>query len=252
MLTHAISSTKPTAPCSMSSDGFMRADALLLQRHRIDTLAGVDSGMRLLQLLREDVQPRARLLDASRRRAAARTCGRPPSCATGWPGSAAAAATSRRRRCSTGVKPAGMTPMISWLSPLIAIDRPIDRAIGAEAPRPQRVAEDHHARRVRDVVGLRERAAQRRRRAGHVEVIVRRLLAEERLGHVAAGDARVPAADAGQALEDVGLRLPVEMLRRTRPLRRRPAVRAQVLPHDHQPVGIGIGQRPEQQRVDDA
>ena len=105
------------------------ADALLVQRHRVDALAGVRfRDAPAASRFASAVEPRPRLLDATRRRAAGRTCGRPPSCATGWPDSAAAAATSRRRDAATGVKPAGMTPMISWLSPLIGIDRPIDRA----------------------------------------------------------------------------------------------------------------------------
>ena len=144
------------------------ADPLLVQRYGVDALPGIRFRVRLLQALRK-VSSLARACSMTRRRAAARTYGstaEPREGLTGFSRSGRHIAAVGMR---TGVNPAGMTPMISWLSPLMRTTGPMT----ARSPPKRRVhsavAEDHDARSIRDVVGLREGrarapAACRRRR----------------------------------------------------------------------------------------
>src|SRR6185436_572980 len=206
---------------------------LFLQRDRVDALAAVGLRMIALQLFGKAVEARARLLDRD-----------------------------ARPQAADGVKDGGVAGRVRLLQPhrppqlrrrnvdrreafrhhadhlmALAVDRDgaaDDAWIAAEAALPQAVAEHDHARGVRHVVFLAEPASERRPRAGDVEVVVGRLLAEQRLRHLSPGEAGAPAPDAGQALEDVLLCFPVELLRRAGPFGGGAAARTQVLPDDDQ------------------
>ena len=70
-----------------------------------------------------------------------------------------------------------MTPMISWLSPLIVIARPMTARSPPNRRAHRTMTEDHHSRRARHVVGGLEASTERWHGAEHVEVFVRHLLA---------------------------------------------------------------------------
>ena len=96
----------------------------------------------------------------------------------------------------------------------------------------------------------RERAAGNRRDAKHVEDACRHPLARHRFG-VAVAAGHHHAADvrrkAGDLLERPAARVPVEHVRRRCEASR---VASQRLPDRDQPIGVGVGQRPQQRRVD--
>ena len=126
------------------------------------------------------------------------------------------------------------------------------RWIAAEPRRPDREAEYHHAARVLDVIRLTEASAERRPRTEHIEILERCLFTGQRFRRVAFRETRRPAAHGRDAPEHIRRALPVRLVRRSRPLRRRSAAPTQILKHHHEPRWIGIGQRADQDGVDDA
>ena len=123
--------------------------------------------------------------------------------------------------------------------------------VAAEAPLPEPVSDDHDPPRVGDVVLLREGAAGDGTDAEHGEVLVRHLLAGDRLGLRVAGERRTPAGDDRDLLEEAGFAPPVGVVAGRGPFVGRTAARPQVLPDHHEPLRMRIGQRPEQDGVDD-
>jgi hypothetical protein len=120
----------------------------------------------------------------------------------------------------------------------------------AETPLPEAVAHHHHARRVRHIVCGTESAADHRRDTEDAEVIVRDLLAGNRVGVTSAGQCGSPAGQRGHGVEQPRLAPPVEEVAGRGPLVARPAARREVLPHHDQSIGGGVRERTNQQRVD--
>ena len=114
---------------------------------------------------------------------------------------------------------------------------------------PRRVTEDDDARSVGQGLVRRERPSDRGRHAEHLKVVLRDLFAENRLGIAHAGQRGSPSADGGQRRKQGRLGSPVHEVARRRPLSRRTAARAHVLPDHHEPIGSWIRQRLHEQPV---
>ena len=136
-----------------------------------------------------------------------------------------------------GRNPGGSTPMISCGSPLSVTIRPTT----AGSPPNRRFHSASPMTATRAALGTSSSGRKVRPSAGddaeHVEVLVRDLLAGDRLRLGAAGQGRPPAADRGDAFEECRFAAPVDVVARRRPLVSRAAARAEVLPDHHQPPG---------------
>ena len=125
-----------------------------------------------------------------------------------------------------------------------------ERRIGAELPAPQRMAQDHDARRIADAIFVgAERPPQRRPHAEHGEQRVAGGHAVELLGLAGARQRQIGllvGREAGERMVPGG---EVEEVRiggrEVSSLRRR-------FPHLHQPVGCRKGQRTDDDRIDDS
>jgi hypothetical protein len=140
-----------------------------------------------------------------------------------------------------------------WLivQPDLAADDP---GIGAEARLPDRMAEDHDAARSLRSLLSREGAPERRPCSQDREEVGRHLRRGHGFGLAAAGQVQARVLDERHLLEDVVLTLPVEIVggRNGEGSHPREGCRGRRMPDPHEPRGIGIRQRLEQDRVDDA
>ena len=124
-----------------------------------------------------------------------------------------------------------------------------DGGVGAEAPPPERVAQDELAPRVRPVVRRLEAPAERRADAEQVEVVRADPHARDALGLAALRQRRLPEADDRGRLK--GARLVAKVGEGRKPDVVGVAFGLPVAEED-EPVRRGVGQRLEERRVEDA
>ena len=115
---------------------------------------------------------------------------------------------------------------------------------------PDAVADHHHARRIGHVIFGTKRPSERGNDAEHREVLVRGLLARDRLWLALIDQGRPPPGHHRDFLEERVLASPVGVVPRSGPLIGGAAACPHVLPHSDQPIGVTVGQRPQQQGVD--
>ena len=154
-------------------------------------------------------------------------------------------------------KPAGITPMTSAGVSFNWMTRPAMLRIAAEASLPELMAEHHDARRVRPIVIHRDRAAEQRTHAEQREELADTTCMFSRAGAPAPVRVAVPERQAAswpsvrlsrcqssQLAGDTTLRVrPTSMIGE-------PEIR-QALVDRHQLVAVRIGQRTQQQLIDD-
>src|SRR5262249_5666371 len=124
-----------------------------------------------------------------------------------------------------------------------------DRAVSAETPPPQRIAEDRHVRAIELILGFQEVPPNRRRYAQRTEATHAHTLPLQSFWSIRAGDGGLPWLQHGERVERttplnegaIGAKRPLDS----------PAVLA-LLPDHHHPVRMRIRQRLEQDGVNSA
>ena len=127
-----------------------------------------------------------------------------------------------------------------------------DRAIAAELRMPERVRQDDHASAAGVILVRAEHAAERGRGAEQREEIGGHLFAQDLHGFPGSREGAGHAGVAREALERLGEPVVFEVGRRDAKARRRRAARRRHLRQLHEPIGVRVGQRPEQHAIDNA
>jgi hypothetical protein len=128
---------------------------------------------------------------------------------------------------------------------------PEDLAVAAEAALPEFVAEDRHRLGAGELLRLGEAPSEDRRHPQERQHRGGDRGRVQPLGSLAAGQVDGPAVVDPQVLEDP-VRPPVEEIGGVGVLELGNAEPRGGVPHPHQPLRVGVGQRPQQDAVDDA
>ena len=138
------------------------------------------------------------------------------------------------------------------------VARPVDAdgaadhlRVGAEAPPPERVAEDRDRGPAAEVLAGQERAAEQRPHPEHREETVGGLEAEHGLRALGAHEGHEPVTVGGDLREDARSRAPVAEVGKRNPVRFSAGAEARFV-ELHEAVGLLVGQRPQHDRVDQA